>query len=130
MGIVVLLDGDALRARLINDNLATVGHVVLWATQGWDALVLIHRVRPNLVIVDSGLPGYTELLRLLRAMRGLDQVPLMLIASRQPSHYSAQKFALAGWIQKHFDAEELVQQVQRTLAPPVVPLPERPTTHG
>jgi DNA-binding response OmpR family regulator len=123
MGIVVLLDGDALRARLINDNLATVGHVVLWANQSWDGLLLIHRVRPNLIIVDSGLSGYTELLKLVRAMRGLERAPLLLLASRQPAQYDVQKFALAGWIHKHFDAEDLVQQVQRTLQPPAVPLP-------
>ena len=119
MRIVVLLDADALRARLINDNLATVGHVVLWSSQSWEGLLLANRVRPNLMIVDSTLPGYTDLLQLLRAMRGLDRVPLLVIASRQPPQYLVQKFALAGWIDSHFDAERLVQQVQSVLAPPV-----------
>ena len=50
MACVVLIDGDPLQARLIVDNLATVGHVVLWARQSWDGLLLIHQSQPDLVI--------------------------------------------------------------------------------
>lgn len=117
MACVVLIDGDPLQARLIVDNLATVGHVVLWARQSWDGLLLIHRSQPDLVIVDSTVPQCFEMLTILRTMRGLRRVPVLLIASRRPPKAHVKKLAIADWIASHFDAETLVQQVQAVIQP-------------
>jgi DNA-binding response OmpR family regulator len=123
MAIVVLIDGDPLQARLVVDNLGTVGHVVLWARQSWDGLLLIHRVRPDLVIIDSAVPQYFEMLTILRMMRGLSHLPLLMIASRRPPSYYLKKLAIAACIDKHFDAETLVQQVQHLVQPSPLVLP-------
>lgn len=123
MSIVVLLDGDPLQARLIADNLSTVGHTVLWVRHGLEGLVLIHRVRPDLVLADIAVPDCFEVLTLLRALRGLEQTPLLLLASCGPPQYRQQKLAIGGWINKHLDADELIQQVQRILVPPPLRLP-------
>lgn len=117
MACVVLIDGDPLQARLIVDNLGTIGHAVLWSRQSWDGLVLIHRSRPELVIVDSAVPQCFEMLTILRAMRGLHRVPLLLIACRRPPKAYVKQLAIADWIARHFDAESLVQQVQAVIQP-------------
>lgn len=123
MSRVVLIDGDPLQARLIVDNLGTVGHVVLWARQSWDGLLLIHRVWPDLVIADSAVPQCFEMLAILRTMRGLRRVPLLLIASRRPPKLYVKKLAITDCIDRHFDAEALVQQVQAAVHPTLILLP-------
>jgi DNA-binding response OmpR family regulator len=123
MAIVVLIDGDPLQARLIVDNLGTVGHVVLWARQSWDGLLLTHQVRPDLLIIDSAVPQCFEMLTMLRTMRGLSRLPLLMIANRRPPSYYVKKLALAACIDRHFDAETLVQQVQQLVQPSLLMLP-------
>jgi DNA-binding response OmpR family regulator len=123
MSIVVLIDGDPLQARLVVDNLRTIGHVVLWAQQAWDGLLLIHRIRPDLVITDSAVPQCFDVLTLLRAMRGLSRLPLLLITSHRPPNSCLKKLGISGCIDKHLDAEQLVQQVQCAVRLPALPLP-------
>lgn len=117
MSRVVLIDDDPLQARLIVDNLGTVGHVVVWARHSWDGLLLIHRVRPDLVIADSAVLQCCEMLTILREMRSLRQMPLLLIASRRPPKSTIKQLLIADWIDRHFDAEMLVQQVQAVVQP-------------
>jgi DNA-binding response OmpR family regulator len=115
MALIVLIDGDPLQARLVIDNLKSVGHTVLWTTDGWDGLLLAHRVRPNLLIVDCGVAQWTELLTLLRAMRSLRKTPLALITLRRPPEHLLRKWSIATCINRHLDAEALVTTVQQLL---------------
>lgn len=122
MALIVLIDGDPLQARLITDNLGTLGHIVQRATGSWDGLILAHRIRPDLIMVDCGIAQWSEFLTLARTMRGLSRTPILLIASRCPPQYFLRKLAVAGCIAKHFDAAVLVQQVEHLLLQPHVAL--------
>ena len=120
MALVVLIDADPLQARLITDNLESVGHHVVWAHQVWDALLSIHRLRPDLLVIDSGVPQWNEVLKVLRKMRGLETIPVMLIAARCPTQYELRRLAVTACMDKHFDAQQLVDCVEGILRP--VPL--------
>lgn len=117
MALVVLIDADPLQARLITDNLESVGHHVVWAHQGWDGLLSIHRLRPDLIVVDSGVQQWNEVLKVLRKMRGHEAIPAVLIAPRCPPQYELRRLAVAACLAKHFDAQQLVECVQEILRP-------------
>lgn len=115
MSVVMLIDDDPLQARLITDNLETLGHHVLWSRQSWDGLLEIYRVRPDLIILDAAVPQWQEFLTLLRALRGMRTTPLLLIASRCPSQSEMKSLAVAAFLRKHFDAQTLVEHIQHLL---------------
>jgi len=117
MALVVLIDADPLQARLVTDNLASVGHHVVWSHQGWDGLLSIHRLRPDLIVVDTGVPQWNDVLRVVRKMRGLEAIPAVLIAPRSPAQYELQRLAVSACVAKHFDAQQLVDCVEEILRP-------------
>ena len=122
MTVSVLIDDDALQARLIVDNLRSIEFTVLWTRQGWDGLVTAHQVRPDLIILDWDVPQALELLVLLRSNRSLSKTCLLLIATRCPPRYYHQKLNVSGCIEKPVDADVLIQQVQRIVQPAAVAL--------
>ncbi len=115
MALVALLDRDPLQARVVIDNLEATGHIVLWSQHEWESLLAIHRVHPDLIIVDCAVPQWREFVAVLRKMHGQRHIPLMLIATRQPPRYYLRKLMVAACLERHFDAEALAQLVQRLL---------------
>lgn len=126
MAVTVLVDDDALQARVISDNLQMNGHIVLWERTSWTALLVAHRVRPDLIIVDSAVPQTVEFMKLVRMIRGLNRVSLFVIASRRLPQYYLSKLGVSGSIDKPFDAAGLVQEIERSIHPAQESLP-RPT---
>jgi DNA-binding response OmpR family regulator len=121
MAVVALIDADPLQARLITDNLRSVGHIVVWAERGWDGLVLVYNIRPDMVIVDCDVPQWRDLLHILRSMRTFSTVPRILIAGRAPSAYSLHQLGVTHCIERYFNAEDFVDQIQMMLAQQGVP---------
>jgi DNA-binding response OmpR family regulator len=115
MAIVALLDRDPLQARVITDNLEAMDHTVLWSRHEWEALLAIHRVHPDLIIVDCALPQWYEFVTVLRKMHGQRFIPLILIAAHRPPPYYLRKLTVAACLDRHFDAEALAQLVQHLL---------------
>ena len=115
MAVIVLITDDVPQGRMIRDNLWPIGHEVLWSYQPWDGVLLAHRVRPDLIIIDCALPRVREALTLLRAVRGLATTPLLLIATQRLPRYYLEKLAVSDCIGQPLDAELFVQQVQRVI---------------
>lgn len=111
MAVICLLDDDPLQARVIVDNLQAMGHSVVWARHGWDALLLTRRVHPNLVLVDCATAQWLELLTILRTIRGFDTTPLVLLCAHYPPRYYLKKLGVVCTISKPFSAALLLEQV-------------------
>lgn len=124
MAIVALLDRDPLQARVVIDNLEAMGHLVLWSRHEWESLLAIHRVHPDLIIVDCAVPQWHDFVTVLRKLHGQRHIPLMLIATRQPPRYYLRKLMVAACLERHYDAEVLAQLVQRLLLQRSFPLPD------
>jgi CheY-like chemotaxis protein len=65
---VLLADDDALVRRLVSDLLADLGHAVVEAADGAQAVALSTRERPDVVVLDLLMPRLSGL-DALRAMR-------------------------------------------------------------
>jgi DNA-binding response OmpR family regulator len=81
MARIVLVEDDVEIRRLVADALAAQGHDVESAAAAMEGLELSVKGKPDLVVMDLGLPDLdgTELLRMIRAV---SEVPIIVITAR------------------------------------------------
>ena len=94
MAQIVLIEDDVDIRRLVADALAAQGHDVESAAVALEGLQLAVKGKPDLVVMDLGLPDLdgTELLRMIRAV---SQVPIIVITARGADDYLVKPFSVA-----------------------------------
>jgi CheY-like chemotaxis protein len=88
---------------------------VLFATDGTQALKMIHLMHPQLVLLDYLLPGSNGLyvLEQMRATKGLENIPVILMSANLPAQLPAQKHLYP--VPKPFELDMLIQRIQQLL---------------
>src|SRR5690242_21363050 len=120
-GKILIVDDDpdlrqALRLRLRANHYDTVS-----ASDGYSAIAQAYKERPDLIILDLGLPagnGFVVLDR-LREDDKLSAIPVLVLTAREPNGNEdrALKAGAVAFFQKPVDNAELMQAIQSTLAP-------------
>jgi len=117
---ILIVDDDpdlrqALRLRLRANHYETVN-----AVDGYSAIAQAYKERPNLIILDLGLPagdGFVVLERLQKDDK-LSTIPVIVLSARDPQ--SSEKRALqsgaAAFFQKPADNAELLNMIRTTLS--------------
>ncbi|HEY1447909.1 MAG TPA: response regulator transcription factor [Caulobacteraceae bacterium] len=90
---------------------------ILEASNGRDALALIRRQRPELVILDLNLPGLGGL-ELLRRMIAAGAGPILVLSMHGEPLYAKRALdaGAAGYVTKNASPDELLTAVRRVLA--------------
>lgn len=101
-------------------TLESTGHRVVEAGSGEEALDLIERERPDLVLLDIGLPGIDgwEVLDRLRADDGHRELPVVMVSaySEPESIERARAAGSSGYVTKPFSPKALLDLVDELLA--------------
>jgi DNA-binding response OmpR family regulator len=125
--LVLLIEDDADIALGVRTVLNRNGFEVRAATQGRDGLRLFHSERPDIVVLDVGLPemdGWTVLERI----RELSEVPVLMLTShgREVDKVRGLRAGADDYLTKPFGIAEFVARVQALLRRqrPADPLPE------
>ena len=87
MHTVLIADDDAILVRLHSNCLRHDGHHVLTATDGQQALDILHQERPHLVVLDVSMPhvdGFRVLHRIRQDPQLRDTLVIMLTGSDSP----------------------------------------------
>lgn len=96
------------------------GILLLEAESAEAGLVLAEGERPDLIILDIGLPGLSgyEAMELLRGKESTKDIPVLAISAfAQPSDLDKAKEAgFAGYITKPFQVKPFTEQVKEILA--------------
>jgi len=82
---VAVVEDDAYILDAVSKGLTERGHVVLSASSGLDALGDIVEQRPDVVVLDLGLPDIDGL-ELLRMLRAVSAVPVIVATARDDEH--------------------------------------------
>jgi two-component system cell cycle response regulator DivK len=116
---IVVIEDNAQSARMVAKLLERAGMEVALADTGEDGLTTIFESRPDLVLVDLGLPdldGQT-VVAVLRQQPGLENLPI--IAFTAWPQETAQQMALAygcdGIITKPIDTRTFANQIKQYL---------------
>lgn len=118
MGIKILLADDSVTAQNMGKKiLSEAGHEVVTVSNGAAAAKKISEVKPDLVLLDVFMPGYSglELCEKLRKSADTSKLPVLLTVGRMEP-YSPQEGARVkadGVIVKPFESSDLIAAVER-----------------
>jgi DNA-binding response OmpR family regulator len=126
---ILIVDDDPDLRRALKIRLRANHYDTVQASDGYSAISVAQKERPNLIILDLGLPagdGYVVLERLQKSDM-LSDIPVIVLTARDPQS-NEQKTLQAGaaaFFQKPADNNELLDVIRATLpkAWPGVPLP-------
>ena len=119
MATIMTVDDTATMRQMVSFTLHSVGHEVLQASDGQEALVLAKSKQFDLVIADVNMPNMDgiTLVKSLRALPEYKFTPILLLTTEcQDSKRQEGKSAGAtGWIVKPFNPEQLIDVVRKVL---------------
>jgi two-component system, OmpR family, KDP operon response regulator KdpE len=124
---VLVVDDEPPIRKLLRMGLSTQGYEILDAPNGKTALALLEN-RPDIVILDLGLPDIQglDLLAMIRARN--DAVPIIVLSSRgdEPGKVRALDLGADDYLTKPFGMEELLARMRAALRHQLQVQGERP----
>jgi len=116
--ILVVEDEPDIR-KLVNYNLAQEQYTVLEAEDGEQALKIVRRDKPNLVILDLMLPGLSgmEVCKRLREQSDTARLPILMLTAKagEADRVVGLEMGADDYLAKPFSPRELVARVRAIL---------------
>jgi DNA-binding response OmpR family regulator len=116
MKTILVVDDEPKIATLARDYLEHAGFAVLTAGDGPSALTMIRQRRPDLVVLDLGLPGLDGL-DVTRELRRDSTIPIVMLTARDDELDKLLGLELGAddYLTKPFSPRELVARVRAVL---------------
>jgi DNA-binding response OmpR family regulator len=116
MASILVVEDEMKIARLVRDYLEHAGFEVLVAGNGESALASARGTRPDLVVLDLGLPG-RDGLDVTRELRRSSNVPIVMLTARgdEADRIVGLELGADDYIVKPFSPKELVARVRAVL---------------
>ncbi|HLE59865.1 MAG TPA: response regulator transcription factor [Candidatus Limnocylindria bacterium] len=113
---VLIVDDEPRIARLVRDYLEHAGFAVSVAGDGREALMRARTERPDLVVLDLGLPGIDGL-EITRQLRRDSSIPIVMLTARDAETDKVVGLELGAddYVTKPFSPRELVARVRAVL---------------
>ncbi|PYM39490.1 MAG: hypothetical protein DME17_00815 [Candidatus Rokuibacteriota bacterium] len=116
VGKILVVDDEEQVRSLLVEHFQREGFVVLEAADGEEALQAVRRTRPDLVVLDVGLPGMDGLQVLRRIRREDPGIGVIVVSGKSESVVAKTLEAGAlGYFLKPFDLERLSQAVRTSV---------------
>jgi DNA-binding response OmpR family regulator len=114
---VVVIEDDPNIAQLVDLYLRNAGYQVHLAADGPTGIELVRARRPDLVVLDLGLPGELDGLEVCRRLRAIDQVPIVMVTARdgEIDRVLGLELGADDYLTKPFSPRELVARVRAVL---------------
>lgn len=115
--VVVVVEDDPNIARLVDMYLRRDGYRVYKAADGATGLDRIKQYRPNLVILDIGLPGDVDGIQLCRELRATSDIPIIMLTARdsEVDRIVGLELGADDYVTKPFSPGELVARIRAVL---------------
>jgi two-component system alkaline phosphatase synthesis response regulator PhoP len=116
MKTVLVVDDEAKILWLARDYLEHAGFAVLIAETGTEALAAARQARPDLIVLDLGLPDLDGL-DVTRALRKESNVPIIMLTARgdESDKLVGLELGADDYLTKPFSPKELVARVRAVL---------------
>ena len=116
MATILIVDDEPKISRLVRDYLESAGFGVIAAGDGKEALMRARTERPDLVILDLGLPGLDGL-DVARSLRRDGDLPIIMLTARddETDKLIGLELGADDYVTKPFSPRELVARVRAVL---------------
>jgi len=117
---ILIVDDDPNHNKFLSAWLRSAGYVPLVAVDGLQAVTIARRQRPDLVLLDMGLPagGGLSVLSRIKEMPALSDIPVIVLSAQdaEGNREQVMKAGAVGYIQKPADLNALLVQIQGIVA--------------
>jgi two-component system, OmpR family, alkaline phosphatase synthesis response regulator PhoP len=116
MNHVLVVDDEPAILEIVRDYLADAGYRVSTARSGEDALRHVRSIRPDLVVLDLGLPGLDGL-DVARTIRETSGVPIIMLTARsdEADRVVGLELGADDYLVKPFSPRELLARIRAVL---------------
>ncbi len=113
---IMVIDDSATVRKLISSKLEKVGHEVVCAVDGVDALEKIKDIKPDLILLDINMPrmdGY-QVCKIIRTDEATKDVPIVMISGNDGffDKVRGRMSGTSGYITKPFGPETLMKTIE------------------
>jgi DNA-binding response OmpR family regulator len=113
---VLIVEDDRNIGNLVRQYLERDGYRVAWVRSGEDGLAELARLRPDLVVLDVGLPGIDGF-EVCRRVRAAGETPVIMLTARdeEVDRVLGLELGADDYVPKPFSPRELVARVKAVL---------------
>ncbi len=119
-GKVLIVEDDPDQAAAIGVHLQSAGYTVVTASDAGDAVPMAARERPDVILLDLGLPGgggLTALAR-LKSMLETSVTPVLVISGSGVDPEWAIAAGAKGYFEKPADPDAVIRTIQKLIEEP------------
>jgi two-component system KDP operon response regulator KdpE len=113
---ILIVDDEPSIRRILRISLAAQGFAIVDAKDGAEALAVVEREKPDLVILDLGLPDMDGI-EVVRQLRAKSNLPIVILSVRDDERGKVEALDLGAddYVVKPFGTEELIARVRAAL---------------
>ena len=125
MATILLAEDNATVRLSVRETLTRLGHDVLEATNGLDAVRLYRDLVPDIVLMDIGMPSKDGLtaVKEIRAFDPYARIAMLTAYGMESVVQQARELGASDFIVKPFVRTRLVHGIERMLKGPLQPIP-------
>lgn len=117
--VILIVDDDPLQQKMLGRVLHQENYDLLFASSGTEALGLLQKQRPDLILMDVMMPDIDgiETTRRLKSVERFADVPVIMVTGNSEKALVAKclKIGAADFIVKPYDRETLLEKVHKFL---------------
>lgn len=117
--LILVADADPFNLRVLSELCSTLGYDVVTAADGGAVLDAVARDRPDLVLMDVGLPVMDglQVLRILKGDQDLAQLPVILVTADddEESRRRGYEMGAEDYVAKPYRSFEIQQRLRNVL---------------
>ncbi|MEN6572043.1 MAG: response regulator [Anaerolineaceae bacterium] len=115
--LILHIEDNSDNRLLVRRLLYSADYQVLEATNAYEAVSILHRYRPDLILMDINMPlvdGYT-LTSKFKTINGLRKIPIIAITANamRGDREKSLRAGCDGYVEKPIDIEKLLTQIHR-----------------
>jgi DNA-binding response OmpR family regulator len=107
---ILVVDDEPRIGKILSIKLRLYGYEVITTTSGAEAIDLVRKQEPDIVLLDMLLPDVAGL-EVLRRLRAFSQVPIVVFTAKPDIIQSAMKLGANDSITKPFDPDRVVKKI-------------------